>query len=249
MTPRDHTSERAVPRLPPSNCSGAMNIGVPPPTPAEPERAAADTPKSVTTTEVPSARRIRFEGFRSWCTMPASCVACSASAIWIATGTRRSRGRTPSRSTDCARSVPSTNSMRSTGAPSTSSVPKTWTMFGWSTSLVCRASRKSSPAAGPRRVRYLWASCRPRCSTSHTSPCPPAPSSRRRTLLGPGSPAGSSPSPVVVAHTLVVRKAGVSAGLPAPGSAALGSFASCGSTGILAGPGQGPSQVATSRMT
>ena len=104
----------------PDSCSGLMNSGVPMTSPvfvtfwvSSPVTAFA-IPKSTTfTTSEPSRPRasMMLSGFRSRCTMPMSCAACSASATWTKMFTARATGRAPSRSSTSVSGSPSTNSI------------------------------------------------------------------------------------------------------------------------------------------
>lgn len=94
---------------PPSTCSGAMYATVPT---ADPLRvtdvasAARATPKSMT--RGPSEASSTFDGFRSRCTIPASCTAWSASAIPAVIRSTVSTGSGPCSRTASASEGPGT---------------------------------------------------------------------------------------------------------------------------------------------
>ena len=129
-TPKAQTSAR-LSTVRPRACSGDMYAAVPRMMPAavpvwasvgdcersaeEPDVGSAEyalaRPKSSTLT-LPSGVSFTFAGLRSRWTMPFSCAASSASAIWRAIATASSTAIGP-RLSRCARSSPSTSSIAS----------------------------------------------------------------------------------------------------------------------------------------
>ena len=134
-----------------------------------------------------------FSGFRSRCTIPASCARTSARTIGTAISTARAAGmRAPA--SRPRNGVPSRYSSTMYGVPSNSSTSWMTTMLSWLSRAVVRASiRKRSVCSGELVVRNFIATRRPsfvsRAST--TRPMPPRPSSRMTSYAPTRKPVGS----------------------------------------------------------
>jgi hypothetical protein len=105
--------------LSPASCSGLMYSGVPTTRPvfvtfcASLELALA-MPKSTTFTRSLPSRffaTMMLSGFRSRCTIPASCATCSASAVWCTMLAARGAGSEPPFSMSEVSDEPSMNSI------------------------------------------------------------------------------------------------------------------------------------------
>ena len=116
--PSENTSV-AGPARPPSACSGDMNDGVPTICPVEVtavRSSAREMPKSIT--RGPSMASSTLAGFRSRCTRPQACTACSASTRPAASFHTAATGSGPASATAAASDGPGTNTVASHGGSS-----------------------------------------------------------------------------------------------------------------------------------